>query len=190
MDLLEEYEKNYKDYIYNGLEEYADKINKPYKISGNIFAHTIRNNISEIVKPKYDVSVVNSYIKGSNIEWDLLILKNNSQKEKNINVYSSENVICALEFKSSGAIIANNPAEATTYLNKYVKEIEQINEKYKSNIKYGYISLCEIPDNLKAMKDEFCNNCFWIIEGYYGSRKKIEIKKKNDLKIFIENLLN
>lgn len=188
MELFEEYEKNYADNVYESLNEYVDKINKPCKISGNIFAHTLRKNIYDIVKSKYYVSAINSYIKGSNIEWDLLILKKEVKKEKDINVYSPENVVCSLEFKTSGANFGNNE-EIKNYIKKYIDEIKRINKKYHSNIRYGYISLCEKPANLEILDKNFPNNCFWVIRGYYGSRNKLGTKNKNDLKIFIENLI-
>ncbi len=188
MELFEEYEKNYNANVLDENNDYIDKINKPYKISGNIFAHILRKNIYDIVKPKYFVSAVNSYIKGCNIEWDLLILKKEIKEEKNLNIYSPKNVICALEFKTSG-MNCSNKENAFDYLDTFINKIEKINKNNHSNIRFGYISLCERPSDLEILNENFQNNCFWIIRGYYGSRNKIGFKTKNDLKIFIEKLL-
>jgi hypothetical protein len=191
MKLIDEYEKKYEEYIGNDKDGYFDLINKPYKISGNVFAYFLRNKINDSVCGKYNLSTINSYIKGSNVEWDMLIVKKTatSKKAENYNIYLPQDVVCAFEFKSSGAIRSNNPKEAVEYLNGEINELKRINKQYGSNIKYGYISLCEIPDNLKKMNEVFNGKCFWIIEGYYGSRNKIGSKEEHDLRLFIDNLL-
>ncbi len=189
MTIIDEYEDIFEKNVYDEKGKYFDLINKSYKISGNIFAHFLRTNISKHVKNKYTVSVINSYIKGSNIEWDLLILKECSDDEKNYNIYLPQNIICALEFKTSGAIYAKNPVASKKYINKYIRELNRVNKKYNSNIKYGYISLCEIPANLEAMKNNYPDNCFWIVEGYYGSRKKNKVNDIDDLNCFLDKLI-
>ena len=185
MELIDEYEEKYSNYVGTDEEGYYDKINKPYKISGNIFSHFLKDKISRIIADKYEVTAVNSYIKGCNIEWDLLVVNKITPEEKKYNVYLPEHVICAFEFKSSGAIMSNKPQDAIDYLNREIKALKTCSPK----IKYGYISLCEIPDNLKALENRFKDNCFWIIRGYYRNRHKCEKIIEKDLEKYINNLL-
>jgi len=189
MEIFNEYEEKFKKYM-----DEEESLVKCYKISGNILAHTLRKYIKDIVNPQYQVSVVNSYIKGCKIEWDLLILKNTvSEDEINYNIYYPENVVCALEFKTSGAVFKKDCKESVDYIKKYLNILKQINiRQINTNIKYGYISLCEIPTNLLAMKEEYPDNCFWLIEGYYGSRNNPEIIKnsKEEFKEYLKKLIN
>lgn len=185
MNLIDKYETLYEKYVGTDKEGYYDKINRPYKISGNVFSHFLRSEIADIIGKRYYVSPVNSYIKGCNVEWDLLIIDKPTKEEQDYNIYSPEHVICAFEFKSSGAIMYNKPDDAIAYLNKEVNALKQCNKK----IKYGYISLCEIPDNLKKLEKTFNNKCFWIIRDYYSKRNKIDKIKNEDLEKFINKLL-
>lgn len=185
MYLIDKYEDKYKEYVGTDKEGYYDKINRPYKISGNVFSHFLRDEIYNIIKNRYDVSPVNSYIKGCNVEWDLLIIDKPTNEEKNYNIYLPEHVICAFEFKSSGAIMYNSPKDAVAYLNKEIEALKQCNKK----IKYGYISLCEIPDNLNELENTFKNKCFWIIRDYYRKRNTIKKTQRKDLEEYINTLL-
>ena len=60
---------------------------------------------------------------------------------------------------------------------------------YNCSIRFGYISLCEIPDNLKELKKNYGDNLFWIIEGYYGLRNKIGTKGRQEFQNYIEKLI-
>ena len=181
MTILDNYEKIYKKYI----SEDGLAYQRSYKISGNIFAYLLRGYIAEILKDKYELSVVNSFIEGEKTEWDLLIVKNPSVEEKKLNIYKPEHVVCAIEFKTSGAIFKNDPLASKEYLQSYITILNKL------NIQYAYISLCEIPGNLNAMKRNYPDNCFWLIEGYYGDRDKENVKKNDleELKIFLNKLI-
>lgn len=171
--------KIYDDYLASYTKFIGESpLNNYNKISGNIFSQTLRKYISKILAGKYKVSVVNAYIKGSEREWDLLILKNDvSKEEETYNVYNSENVVAAVEFKTSG-IFTSNISLALKYLNDREDELKEI--------KFIYISLCEKPETLKAMKKK--HNCFWLIEDYYRNRYKRETIR-NDYKE-LEEFLN
>lgn len=187
MSLLEKYEKKYAEFVSPEDGIYYDMINKSYKISGNVFAYFLRNEIKGIIDNKYKLSNINAFIKGSNVEWDMLILKKSAVGDYNI--YLPEDVICAFEFKTSGAIRNNKPNEAIEYIQKEIDNLNYINTQYKANIRYGYISLCEHYKNLDALKEYFKDKCFWIIEGPYGSRKHLKCKESSDLKTYIDKLL-
>lgn len=189
MNLVEEYEKVYNDNLCDEEEKYLDKINKPYKASGNIFSYFLRDKISKIIGKKYELSVVNSFIKGCNVEWDLLMVKNASGDEKKYNVYLPEHIVCAFEFKTSGASRTKDSIEAIEYLEKEINDIELINKENKTNIKYCYISLCENPNHAVAMRKKYSDNCFWIIDDYYSKRKTKRTSEENDLKEFISKML-
>ena len=190
MNLLEEYEKVYNDNLCDNEEKYLDKINKPYKVSGNIFSYFIKNKISTIIGNKYELSVVNSFIKGCNVEWDLLMIKNASVDERKYNIYLPEHVVCAFEFKTSGSSRTKDPKEALEYLDKEINDIELINKENKVHIKYCYISLCENHNHVEAMRKKYPDNCFWIIDDYYSKRKKIKTSEEINLKEFISKMLN
>ena len=185
MGLIDEYEEKYSYYVGTDEEGYYDKINKPYKISGNLFSHFLRSKILDIVTNKYEVSAINSYIKECNIDWDLLIVNKVTDEEKRYNIYLPEHVICAFEFKSSGAIMYNKPQDAINYLNREIEALKNCSPKTK----YVYISLCEIPDNLKELDNKFEGKCFWIVRDYYRNRNKYEKTIEIDLEKYINNLL-
>jgi len=189
MNLIDEYEKTYNENLCNNEEEYLDKINKPYKVSGNIFSYFLREKILGIIDNKYELSVVNSYIKGCNVEWDLLMVNNASENEKKYNIYLPEHVVCAFEFKTSGSSRSKEPNEAIEYLEKEINDIKLVNKNYKTNIKYFYISLCENPNHAIAMRKKYPNNCFWIIDDYYSRRYKKHSSEESELKDFILNNL-
>jgi len=187
MELLEEYDNTFEVWVEG---EDKDKINRSTKIGGNIFAYVIRNNVRKILKNEYDVSVVNAYIKGCNIEWDLLILKKGSKKDNDYNVYYPEQVVCALELKTSGFIYKKDEEKEKiqNFIQKYTEAINGINEKKNTNIKYGYISLCEKIDNIYLIKQNLKNRCFWVKEGPYNNTN-VKINKKQDLEQFIKSLI-
>lgn len=182
-DILNEYEKGYDNYVLGN-----DKIHSSYKISGNIFAHVIRKNIKNIIGDKYKISVVNSYIRGCNIEWDLLILKNNvTNEERDYNIYLPEHVECVVEFRSSVASRNIDPVASKEYIRKYISVLNKIDD----NIKYLYVSLCEHRKNLEAMRREYDEYCFWIIEDRYSNSNKKEtvVNGRLELKIKLEKVL-
>lgn len=121
------------------------------KINGNIFASAIKKYI-EIIIENYDgyyVSNYNSYIKGSNIEWDLLIIK---EKPNYLNIYEAENVLAAIELKG-----------ASEY---DVKDINDIKIKYQNHfnkflsekqIRFIYISLCLTKEKYNLYQKVFNN---------------------------------
>lgn len=187
MSLIKEYEDICNKFIPSDIINLDDK----KKISGNITSCFLKNLIEEfLVGTNYKLSVVNSYIKGCSIEWDLLILKSPSIDEIKYNIYDAQNVVAALEFKTSGAKYTNDPEGSCEYIFKYENVIDDINKKFNTNIKYGYISLCEIPNNLIAMKEKF-SNCFWIYEGWYphNNFEKDGIKTIEEFKDFIFKLI-
>ncbi len=162
-------------------------LNNCNKISGNIFAQTLRKYIKNIINNTYEVSELNVYIKGSNIEWDMLILKKNiSNKEKAYNIFNPENVVCAIEFKTSG-LMTSNITFVQNYFKTRIEELENLNKE----IKFAYISLCEIPKIIEYLKLNYKDNCFWLIEGYYRSRNKSDTKLNDymELEIYLKNLL-
>lgn len=178
----------YDDYN-NAYKEFVGSypLNNYNKISGNIFAQTIRKYIKKIVINNYEVSEVNVYIKGSRREWDMLILnKKISDKEKMYNIFDPENVVCAVEFKTSG-LVTSDIATTKAYFEERIEELNGLNKK----IKFAYISLCELPKIIKYLKLNYKNNCFWIIEGYYRDRNKLDIKLNDyiELEIYLKNLL-
>ena len=83
--------------------------------------------------------------------------------------------------------MSNDPDKAKEYLGNEIEKLKECSPK----IKYGYISLCEIPANLNALKNEYENKCFWIIEGYYRNRnsKDIVVANEEKLKEYINGLL-
>ncbi len=179
MELLDEYEEVYNRNI-------KDKSERKNKISGNVFAHLMRRNIYELVKDKFDVSVVNSYIKTCNTEWDMLILKKGTLDLMGDNVYPAEDVIAAFEFKTSG-LFTQTIDESLEYIQVHMEELKEINK----NIKYGYVSLCERPKHLEAIQKKIAKNSFWIIEGYYRDREKEKTKKNSykEFEKFVNNLI-
>ena len=165
------------------------------KIYGNLFAITLRKYISNIINYyglKYKVSVVNSYIKSSPIEWDLLILNENAMGINGTNIYNAEDCICILEIKKSGIFDMSN---FESNIERQIDNINYIRKTENADLKFGYISFGETKNYFKIAKEYFkklnepSDNLFTFINYPYNT--KIEfIEGCEDFEKYLFNLLS
>ena len=128
------------------------------KINGHIFACAIKKYIETILLDYegYYVSNYNSYIKGSNIEWDLLIVKENPLNNY-LNIYDAKNVVAALELKGASEYDVRNINDINSIYssngnkNRYNKFLEE------KNIRFIYISLCLTFNKFNLYSEVFNN---------------------------------
>src|SRR5574344_1364339 len=107
------------------------------KINGNIACVIIKKYI-ESKNPNIVVSMPNSYILGCNVEWDLLILKENTRLNP-LNIYQSTDVIASVECTAIGLHTNNGFSE---YLNDALDKLQPL------NIRYLLFSLSESHNSL------------------------------------------
>lgn len=125
------------------------------KIHGNLVAITLRKYIQNIINYfglNYKVSVVNSYIKGSPIEWDLLILKGNARGINDTNIYNVNDCVCILEIKKPGIY---NMKDFKANIKKQINNINYIRKLTNTNLNFGYISFEETPNYFEITKEYF-----------------------------------
>lgn len=125
------------------VNQYDGTLSGAKKLKGAVTTELIKQQIVEYFMSNgknYKVSNVNSYIAGSKWEYDLLIVKDDSEPFLG-QVYRPEDVIAIIECKANG--LYNLKSDPKTIINAANCAIE-LNE----NIKFGYITMSEnVPVN-------------------------------------------
>lgn len=165
------------------------------KIHGNLVATTLRKYILNIINYyglNYKVSIGNSYLKGSPVEWDLLILKDSAMGINNTNIYNAGDCVCILEIKKSGIY---NMGDFQKNIKRQIDNINYIRKTENPNLKFGYISFEETPNYFKAAKNYFeslnekTDNLFTFVKYPYNTKVEF-IEGCEDFEKYIFNLLN
>ncbi len=164
------------------------------KIHGNLIAITIRKYLSNIFLyygVNYKVSPANSYIKGSPVEWDLIVLTENAKGINNTNIYDAKDCICVLELKTSGIV---NLQDFKKTIKRQLNHIKYIRSNQNCKLQFGYISFEETKKYFEETKNLFeslnepSNNVFTFIN--YPHDKKIKfVDGCEDFEKYIFNLL-
>jgi hypothetical protein len=197
-----DYVDYYKKYIQENPDEkdtYLDKERSCSKIDGSLFAHIMMKYIKEVLPKGYTISVNNSYFKGSFVEWDLLIVKDNDKyknKESDSSIYNiydpdEDDVKCVIEFKCGG----NSWIKTGKIKTEMVKNIKKLSKFPEIN--YLYIVLCESETRYNEFKkaeqkinnNEKINNKFKFFCVANSWRWEKTETTKDDLKEIIESII-
>ena len=123
-------------------EQFVTKYKKPKiswsKCTGSITSKIFSHYIKKYSKGKFDISNENAFIEGFPKEWDLLIVKKGRKPYKFTAIYKPEDVICCMEFKTSG--LRKNDEQLKEYAKKIKKEHGLLRKKNKS-IKIIYLTM-------------------------------------------------
>lgn len=126
------------------------------KLLGNMVAMVLRKHIENIINYnglEYAVSGCNAYIDGCPIEWDLLLVKKNAIVN-DYNVYKVEDVVTAIEFKTSGTIdVRYNQRTKDEFLQEtFGKQFSYLTSK---GITFAYITFSSDKDWFDSTKEYF-----------------------------------
>lgn len=140
------YYKTYQEWCFD-LERLAKKyhgdVKEAKKLRGLIAVELLKRVLDEYIKSNglpYKTSMENSYIAGSNYEYDLLVLSEKAEPHFGF-VYMPEDVIAILESKTRGLY---NVETNTDNIAKAVNCAMAINP----DIRFGYITITEnVPKN-------------------------------------------
>jgi len=137
------------------------------KCLGSITSCLFSHCLMESVKKKYDFSPPNSFIEGFSNEFDLLVLKKGAMPYEFTSIYSPNDVVCCLEFKSYGPF--QNTTQLAAYGRKFKKMLKSLRKKNK-NIKIIYLTMIISDRKFENVKNAFSPDikCFRIGDGVWA----------------------
>lgn len=165
------------------------------KSHGNLVAMVLRKYISNIINYyglNYKVSICNSYVEGSPIEWDLIILKDTANEINKINIYNVKDCVCILEIKASGIV---GEVEFRNALENQVNHIKYLRKNGNSNLQFAYISFQETKKSIEKTKqyfnelDEVSDNVFTFVKYPYDAKLEF-IEGCEDFEKYLFNILD
>lgn len=125
------------------MAKYKGSIEDAKKLRGAIATNLLKQEMERYLKANnepFKVSSENSYIAGSKYEYDLLLVKENTEPFMGL-VYCPDDVIAIIESKSNG--LFDTEAD-TNHIAKAVNRAREINP----DIRFGYITISEnVPVN-------------------------------------------
>lgn len=138
---------NFRLYYY-ALIEHCKNINGANKYSGIASYLGLKNYIKYLNsnvdnKEKVYISPPNCYIKGTNVEYDALLIKENSNDKY---LYNEDEVLAIIEIKTSGLICKKDDLKEAYN--------EMINREKYNNIPFKYIAFHEFKDSYEKYNEQ------------------------------------